>query len=52
MCGAKDASLPGTKALHAGVPGSAFVEIPNAGHISNMENEAAFTLALKQCLSA
>ena len=52
MCGAKDASLAGTKALNAGAPGSTLVEIPNAGHISNMENPGAFTRALKDFLLA
>ncbi|HYM17510.1 MAG TPA: alpha/beta fold hydrolase [Micropepsaceae bacterium] len=37
ICGGKDASLPGTKALHAAIAGSAFLEIPGAGHISNVE---------------
>ena len=46
LCGSKDASLAGTKALNAGVPGSSLIEIPGAGHISNMENPAAFTRAL------
>lgn len=46
LCGSKDASLAGTKALNAGVPGSSLSEIPGAGHISNMENPAAFTRAL------
>jgi 3-oxoadipate enol-lactonase len=52
MCGAKDASLPGTKALHAGVAGSKFLEIPSAGHISNVENPAFFTRAIREFLLA
>jgi 3-oxoadipate enol-lactonase len=52
LCGSKDASLAGTKALNAGVPGSALIEIPEAGHISNIENPAAFTRALREFLLA
>jgi 3-oxoadipate enol-lactonase len=51
LSGAKDAALPGTRALHAGVPGSQMVEIPDAGHIANMENEHAFTRALADFLT-
>jgi 3-oxoadipate enol-lactonase len=43
LCGGKDASLGGTKALHAGVAGSAFTEVPGAGHISNLEQPQFFT---------
>jgi 3-oxoadipate enol-lactonase len=52
LCGAKDASLAGTKALNAGVAGSALIEIAGAGHISNMENPVAFTRAIKEFLFA
>ena len=51
ICGGKDASLPGTKALHAGVAGSSFLEIEGAGHISNVERPDIFTRALKEFLS-
>jgi len=50
ICGGKDAALGGTKALHAGVAGSTFVEIEGAGHISNVEQPAFFTRALKEFL--
>jgi 3-oxoadipate enol-lactonase len=50
ICGGKDASLGGTKALHAGVVGSSFVEIEGAGHISNVERPEIFTRALKEFL--
>ena len=50
VCGGKDAALGGTKALHAGVAGSTFVEIEGAGHISNVEQPAIFTRALKEFL--
>jgi len=51
ICGGKDAALPGTKALHAAVAGSEFVEISGAGHISNMENPTAFSHALQAFLA-
>jgi len=50
ICGGKDASLPGTKALHAAVAGSSFLEIEGAGHISNVERPDIFTRALKEFL--
>lgn len=50
VCGGKDAALGGTKALHAGVAGSSFVEIEGAGHISNVEQPEIFTRALKDFL--
>ena len=50
ICGSKDAALGGTKALHAGVAGSSFVEIEGAGHISNVEQPAIFTRALREFL--
>jgi 3-oxoadipate enol-lactonase len=50
LCGSKDASLAGTKALNANLPGSRFIEIPDAGHISNMENPQPFTRALREFL--
>jgi 3-oxoadipate enol-lactonase len=51
MCGSKDASLAGTKALNAAIAGSALIEIPGAGHISNMENPGLFTSVIKEFLS-
>jgi 3-oxoadipate enol-lactonase len=50
ICGGKDAALPGTKALHAAVAGSSFVEIEGAGHISNVERPEIFTRAVKEFL--
>jgi 3-oxoadipate enol-lactonase len=52
ICGTKDASFAGTKALHAGVAGSRMVEVEGAGHISNVEQPAFFTRALKDFLLA
>jgi len=51
VCGGKDAVLPGTKALHAAVAASTFVEIPDAGHISNLEQPMLFTQALRSFLT-
>jgi 3-oxoadipate enol-lactonase len=51
ICGGRDAALPGAKALHAAVPGSEFVEISGAGHISNLENPTAFSHALQAFLA-
>ncbi len=50
LCGSKDATLGGTKALNAGVAGSTLIEIPGAGHISNMENPALFTRSIREFL--
>ena len=52
LCGSKDASLGGTKALNAGVAGSTLIEIPGAGHISNTENPALFTRSVREFLLA
>jgi 3-oxoadipate enol-lactonase len=52
ICGSKDAALPGTKALHAGVPGSTMIEIEGAGHIANIDRPGPFTAALKHFLTA
>jgi 3-oxoadipate enol-lactonase len=52
LCGAKDASLGGTKALHAGVAGSKMIEIADAGHISNIEKPAEFTKAVLDFLKS
>jgi len=52
ICGSKDATLGGTKALNAGVAGSTLIEIPGAGHISNTENPALFTQSVREFLLA
>ena len=51
ICGTKDATLPGTKALHAAVAGSTMVEVLGAGHISNVEQPEIFSRALKNFLT-
>ena len=52
LCGAKDASLGGTKALNAGVPGLDADRNSDAGHISNIENPGVFTRAILEFLLA
>lgn len=52
VCGGRDAALAGTKALHAGVAGSTFVEIPGAGHISNVEAPALFSRLVRDFLTS
>jgi pimeloyl-ACP methyl ester carboxylesterase len=39
------------KALHTGISGSRLVEIPGAGHLSNMENPEAFNAAVEEFLA-
>lgn len=48
MCGEEDALTPpaDAKVIHEGVPGSALEIIPKAGHLSAMEDPAAFDAAL------
>ncbi len=47
MVGAGDGVLPTTmRAMQAKIPGARFVEIPEAGHLSNLEQPDAFTAAL------
>ena len=50
IVGTKDATVPGMKAINAAVPGSKLVELEGAGHLSNLEQPAAFTSALQQFL--
>ena len=46
VCGTKDATYPGMKQIRETVPGTHLVELDGAGHISNMEQPAAFTKAI------
>jgi 3-oxoadipate enol-lactonase len=50
IVGTKDATVPGMKAINAGVPGSTLVELEGAGHLSNLEQPDGFTRALQQFL--
>jgi 3-oxoadipate enol-lactonase len=51
IVGSKDATVPGIKAINAAIPGSKVVELEGAGHLSNLEQPDAFTVALQQFLA-
>jgi 3-oxoadipate enol-lactonase len=51
IVGTKDATLPGIRQIKEAVPGAALVEFEGAGHISNVEQPAAFTGAIRDFLS-
>jgi 3-oxoadipate enol-lactonase len=51
IVGTKDATLAGIRQIKEAVPGSALVELEGAGHISNVEQPAAFTGAVRDFLS-
>ncbi len=46
VVGTKDATLPGIRQMKAAVPGAVLVELEGAGHLSNLEQPAAFTRAI------
>jgi 3-oxoadipate enol-lactonase len=46
LCGTKDVALGGLKQMHAAVTGSQLVELEGAGHLSNLEQPAAFSRAV------
>jgi 3-oxoadipate enol-lactonase len=53
LVGEKDGVTPAAMAkLHEALPGSRYVEIAGAGHISNLDQPVAFNRALAQFLSA
>lgn len=52
IVGTKDATVPGIKQINAAVPGSKLVELDGAGHLSNLEQPAAFTRAIQDFLQA
>jgi 3-oxoadipate enol-lactonase len=55
IAGEKDAGgaiATAMKGLHAALPGSRYVELPGAGHISNLDDPAGFNRALHEFLSA
>jgi 3-oxoadipate enol-lactonase len=52
LVGEKDAPGPAMRKLHDRLPGSRFVEIPGAGHISNMDRPAEFNRAILDFLTA
>ena len=52
ITGEQDASAPGTRYIGENVPGAKLVVIPQAAHIANVEQPAAFNRALREFLSA
>jgi 3-oxoadipate enol-lactonase len=52
MGGEKDAATPPMRKLNEALPGSRYVELPGAGHISNLDQPAAFNRAIADFLKA
>ncbi len=52
LVGEKDAPAPAMRKLHEKLNGSRYVEVPGAGHISNMDRPAEFNRAIADFLSA
>jgi len=53
MVGEKDGAAPAAmRKLNEKLPGSRYVELPGAGHISNMDRPAEFTKAIRDFISA
>lgn len=51
VVGSKDGTAPSSmRALHADTPGSKFVELPGAGHISNLDQTDLFNRAVDEFL--
>jgi 3-oxoadipate enol-lactonase len=50
LVGEKDAPVPAMRKLNAAVPGSQYVELAGAGHISNMDRPDDFTRAIADFL--
>jgi 3-oxoadipate enol-lactonase len=51
IVGTKDATLAGIHQIKEAVPGAALLELDGAGHISNLEQPAAFTAAVREFLN-
>ncbi|SRR6266700_1869632 len=51
IVGTKDATLAGIRQIKEAVRGSALVELDGAGHLSSLEQPAAFTGAIREFLS-
>src|SRR5262247_1404486 len=51
MVGEKDAAAPPMRKLNEALPGSRYVELAGAGHISNLDQPAAFTRAVADFLA-
>jgi 3-oxoadipate enol-lactonase len=52
LCGEKDAPAPAMRKLHEKLGGSRYVELPGAGHISNMDRPTEFTKAIRDFIAA
>jgi 3-oxoadipate enol-lactonase len=52
LVGEKDAPAPAMRKLNEKLPGSRYVELPGAGHISNMDRPAEFNRAVAEFLAA
>jgi 3-oxoadipate enol-lactonase len=52
LVGEKDAPAPAMRKLHEKLPGSHYVELPGAGHISNMDRPVEFNRAVSEFLAA
>src|SRR5262249_17744982 len=53
MVGEKDGTAPAAmKDMQSRLPGSKYLELPGAGHISNMDRSAEFTRAIAEFLAA
>src|SRR4029453_19093817 len=52
MVGEKDAAAPPMRKLNEALPGSRYVELAGAGHISNLDQPEAFTRAIKDFVAA
>jgi pimeloyl-ACP methyl ester carboxylesterase len=50
LAGIEDAAFESTKALGDAIPGAAFVEIPGAGHLTNLEKPGLVTVAIRTFL--
>jgi len=51
IVGTKDATVPGIKLINQSVPGSRVVELEGAGHLSNLEQPARFSEAIRDFVS-
>jgi 3-oxoadipate enol-lactonase len=52
LVGEKDAPAPAMRKLNEKLPGSRYVELAGAGHISNMDRPAEFNRAVREFLTA
>jgi 3-oxoadipate enol-lactonase len=52
LVGEKDAAAPPMRKLNEALPGSRYVELAGAGHISNLDQPEAFTRAVADFLGA